>query len=188
MIWLQVGLDLAGIEALLERLELHSALHVVSPCLLAAASGFFVTVLVKVVLLAIVKHRLRWSEVVATVKSGGMPSSHSATVVGLATSVGMIDGFDSAVFALAAVFAVVVMIDATQVRRAVGEQGESLRALLARTHQADDQTADANTPAAQANAMPAPYLADGHTPPQVFVGALVGLACGILIAGIALAV
>lgn len=179
MVWQQIVFSL---EAFLEKLEMHHVFHVVSPCLIAAIAGFAVTVLIKVVILAISKHRLRWSEVVATAKSGGMPSSHSATVVALATSVGMIDGFGSAVFALAVIFAVVVMTDATQVRRAVGEQGESIRALLERSSTAADD-AEEPTPSVRA-----PYLADGHTPPQVFVGALIGVACGILVAGSALAI
>ena len=50
--------------------------------------------------------------------SGGMPSSHSALVCSLATSIGLVEGMGSSVFALAVCFAAVVMYDASGVRRA----------------------------------------------------------------------
>ena len=53
--------------------------------------------------------------------SGGMPSSHSALVTGLACSVGQTQGWDSAEFAIACVFAVIVMYDAAGVRLAAGQ-------------------------------------------------------------------
>ncbi|MCL2782570.1 MAG: divergent PAP2 family protein [Propionibacteriaceae bacterium] len=179
MIWEQISLSRASIEALLEKLEWDNVQNAFTPCLLAAIVSFLATVIMKIVILAISTHRLRWSEIVAMVKSGGMPSSHSATVVGLASAIGVSQGFGSAVFALSFIFAVVVMTDATQVRRAVGEQGESLRALIAREIQpvegADDK---------QPDGVMKPYHARGHTPLQVLIGALVGLVCGLLIAGL----
>ena len=53
--------------------------------------------------------------------TGGMPSSHSAGVMGLATSVGIIEGFDSVFFAIAIGFALITMYDAAGVRRAAGK-------------------------------------------------------------------
>ena len=55
--------------------------------------------------------------------SGNMPSAHSATVMSMATIVGLINGFDSALFGIALMVAAVVMYDAIMVRRSVGEQG-----------------------------------------------------------------
>ena len=60
---------------------------------------------------------------------GGMPSSHSATVSCLAILIGWYVGFDSVMFALAAVFAVVVMHDASGVRRETGKQALSIKEL-----------------------------------------------------------
>jgi len=56
------------------------------------------------------------------VSSGGMPSSHSAIVSALATSVGMIYGFNSAVFGIAVILALIVMYDSTGVRQSVSKQ------------------------------------------------------------------
>lgn len=97
--------------------------------------------------------------------SGGMPSSHSATVCACAVSVGLRNGFDSDIFALAAVLAIVVMYDACNVRRAVGEQAKVLNYIVDGW-----QTSD-----------PIPEELKeilGHTPAQVFVGALLGIAIG----------
>lgn len=56
--------------------------------------------------------------------SGGMPSSHSSFVSTLATSIGLVHGFDSSYFAIAAVGAAIVMYDASGVRMAVGKQAK----------------------------------------------------------------
>ena len=58
--------------------------------------------------------------------SGGMPSSHTSFVTSLSTVIGIIDGFDSTNFAISVVFALIVMYDATGVRRAVGKQAAIL--------------------------------------------------------------
>ena len=64
------------------------------------------------------------------VGTGGMPSSHAALVSALATSVGLEMGFTSSPFAIAVVFAVVVLFDAQGVRRSSGEQAEALNKIL----------------------------------------------------------
>ena len=58
--------------------------------------------------------------------AGGMPSSHSAVVTSLATMIGVSQGFDSQMFALATIFAFVVMYDAAGIRRAAGKQAHIL--------------------------------------------------------------
>ena len=62
--------------------------------------------------------------------TGGMPSSHSAFVVALAASVGAAEGLHSPIFAVAAVFAMIVMYDAAGVRRAAGKHAEVINALV----------------------------------------------------------
>ena len=62
--------------------------------------------------------------------SGGMPSSHSAFVCSLATSIGLTEGLDSPVFAMAISFAFVVMYDASGVRRAAGKQAKILNQII----------------------------------------------------------
>ena len=68
------------------------------------------------------------------VTSGGMPSSHSSFVTSLATLVGIERGFNSTDFAIVAVFALIIMYDATGVRRAVGKQAAILNQILDDIH------------------------------------------------------
>ncbi|MDO4684768.1 MAG: divergent PAP2 family protein [Candidatus Saccharibacteria bacterium] len=97
--------------------------------------------------------------------SGGMPSAHSATVVALAAIVGLRDGIDSAVFAVAAVFAAVVMYDAMMVRRSSGKQGEVLKQLIT----------EVKSP------IQTPRFAKGHEPVEVLVGAILGVIIGCVV-------
>jgi len=64
------------------------------------------------------------------VGTGGMPSSHAAGASCLATAIGLEYGFDTAYFALAASFAIVVMFDAQGVRRASGKQARVLNKVM----------------------------------------------------------
>ena len=61
---------------------------------------------------------------------GGMPSAHSATVTSLATTIAILDGFDSLLFALSVFFAIIVMYDAAGVRQTVGHQSNILNKIL----------------------------------------------------------
>lgn len=97
--------------------------------------------------------------------SGNMPSSHSATVVALVTVVALKDGVDSAIFAVAALFAAIVMYDAVMVRRSSGEQGAAVQQLI-RSFKSDIRL---------------PRAAKGHTPVEVLVGALIGAAIGLVV-------
>ena len=100
--------------------------------------------------------------------AGGMPSSHSAVVTSLATLIGKDFGVDSAFFAIALIFAFVVMYDACGVRRAAGKQAKVLNDIV-------------NTPGLT-NVQVQEKLQEalGHTPKQVFVGALIGLVAGLI--------
>lgn len=64
------------------------------------------------------------------IRSGGMPSSHTALVTSLATSIGILQGFNSVDFTIAAVFAAIVMYDAAGVRRSVSKQSVILNRIL----------------------------------------------------------
>ncbi len=99
--------------------------------------------------------------------SGNMPSAHSATVMSMATVVGLINGFDSALFGIAIMVAGVVMYDAIMVRRSVGEQGLALQELIR---------------AAKNNeGVRLPRAAKGHTPLEVLVGAILGMLIGLVV-------
>lgn len=103
------------------------------------------------------------------VGAGGMPSSHSAIVCCLASCIGNEYGFDSGNFALALIFAFVVMYDAAGVRRAAGKQAGILNKIL--------DTPGMSTLEVQEKLIEAL----GHTPIQVFIGALIGFLVGALV-------
>jgi acid phosphatase family membrane protein YuiD len=99
--------------------------------------------------------------------AGGMPSSHSAVVVALATMIGRYEGVQTSIFALSLIFAFVVMYDAAGVRRAAGKQATILNKIV--------QTPGLSTLEVQEKLVEVL----GHTPIQVFVGALIGLIVGM---------
>lgn len=81
----------------------------------------------KLVIYSLLERRWSWERML---ESGGMPSSHSATVAALATGVGLETGLDSTLFAVTMIFALIVMYDATGIRRAAGQQAELLNDLV----------------------------------------------------------
>ena len=100
--------------------------------------------------------------------SGGMPSSHSSFVTSLAMLVGFDKGFASTEFAITAVFAIIVMYDASGVRRAVGKQAEILNQIVDDFfHGKFDQHKKLKELV-------------GHTPKEVLFGALLGIIIGIV--------
>ena len=101
--------------------------------------------------------------------TGGMPSSHSAGVMGLATSVGSIEGFGSVLFAIAIGFALITMYDAAGVRRAAGKQAACLNKIIMDLYNQDLQEAGGKLKELL-----------GHTPMQVFAGAMYGIAYAFL--------
>ena len=101
--------------------------------------------------------------------AGGMPSSHSAVVCSLATCVGKEYGFDTGIFATSMVMAFIVMYDAAGVRRAAGKQARILNKIL--------ETPGLTTLEVQEKLVEVL----GHTPIQVFVGAILGVVVGALV-------
>lgn len=100
--------------------------------------------------------------------AGGMPSSHSAVVMALAILVGKDQGFGSSIFAISLIFAFVVMYDATGVRRAAGKQARLLNKIV-------------ETPGLSGLEVHERLVEVlGHTPIQVFVGALIGIIVGCI--------
>ena len=101
--------------------------------------------------------------------TGGMPSSHAAGVAALAMACGLEQGFDSVVFGLAAVFAIVTMFDAQGVRRETGQQAEILNKMM------DDLYWKGKIEEGRLKEF------IGHTPFQVFVGALLGIVVALIL-------
>jgi uncharacterized protein len=100
---------------------------------------------------------------------GGMPSSHSAIVMGLTTAVGKYSGLASAPFAIALIFTFVVMYDAAGLRRAAGRQAEVLNRLV------EDLVHMRGVQEARLRELL------GHTPTEVLVGAVIGFVVGLLL-------
>ena len=100
--------------------------------------------------------------------AGGMPSSHSAVVVGLATLIGKYEGVSNPIFALSFIVAFVVMYDACGVRRAAGKQAALLNKLVETPGLTGVQVSEKLVEVL------------GHTPVQVFVGALIGVVVGLI--------
>lgn len=89
--------------------------------------AWFVAQFLKVLLTLIFDKKLNLYRMVG---SGGMPSSHSSTVMGLSTAVGLIHGWDSVMYGMALIFSLIVMYDASGVRQSVGKQAIILNTIL----------------------------------------------------------
>ncbi|WP_029699139.1 divergent PAP2 family protein [Clostridium sp. Ade.TY] len=100
-------------------------------------------------------------------ETGGMPSSHSAFIVSLTISIGRVNGFDSSIFALAFVFASIVMYDAMGIRRAAGEHAKILNLIVSKdnTFKLDNKKLKELL---------------GHTPFEVLGGLILGIIIGCL--------
>jgi len=134
--------------------------------LLAPIVAWAIAQVVKVVIASIKVRRLNLR---VLADPGGMPSSHSAIVMGLTTAVGKYAGWTSAPFAIALIFSFVVMYDAAGVRRAAGRQAAVLNRLVEDlVHMRGVQEQELRE-----------LL--GHTPVEVLVGAVLGVATGLIL-------
>ena len=101
---------------------------------------------------------------------GGMPSSHSALVTALSVSVGLSEGFYSAAFAICAALSLVVMYDASGIRRAAGKQAEMINAIVEAWDEKDQLVKEIKLKELL-----------GHTPLEVLAGALLGIIVAMLV-------
>ena len=120
-----------------------------------------------------------------------MPSSHTALVVGLTTSVGLKESLDSSIFAMCLVFSLVVMYDAAHVRWQAGRHAAALNVLVKHyraTHGGADAspagaTEESSSPVGRTlEDLPEEELKEvlGHTPVQVYAGAALGIVVAFL--------
>ena len=121
--------------------------------------------LFKVIYDLVTTHKFNFKRILG---AGGMPSSHSAVVVGLATLIGKDVGVGSPMFALSLVLAFVVMYDAAGVRRAAGKQAKLLNKIIETPGLTSVEVSERLVEVL------------GHTPKQVLVGALIGLIAGLI--------
>jgi acid phosphatase family membrane protein YuiD len=143
-------------EAFLENIR-HTGWEVI----LAFIAANLIAQFFKILTVAVKKRTFRWTILFAT---GGMPSSHSSTVVAMATSVGLIDGFSSTNYAIAVCFATVVMFDAAGLRRNASKQAMVLNRMIKQLLSPESETGKVKLKE---------FL--GHTPTEVLVGALLGI-------------
>lgn len=115
---------------------------------------------IKVPLEFIRTHRWNWALLLAV---GGMPSSHSALVAGTAHAIGLFVGFNSPLFALSVVLALIVIYDATGIRRQAGQHAALINAMI--------------SDLASGHPLKEEHLREvlGHTPLQALAGLLLGL-------------
>lgn len=149
-----------------------------SPYIISFGLAYLITEGIKVVGIVVRDREFRWRKFF---KSGGMPSSHSANVMALAVTIGMLNGFGSALFGLAAGFAAIVMYDAMHVRRAVGEQGEVIRKIIERDAKLEREVSELLSKKS-ATKLRKPYFTRGHRPIEVLVGGLLGALIGATVA------
>lgn len=129
--------------------------------ILAGLLAAFLAQVIKLILDIIINKRVDFRIFTTT---GGMPSSHSAGVVALSISIGIMSGFMSPIFAVSLGYAFVVMYDAAGIRRASGKMAVCLNKMIA-----DFYKHDINSAGTKLKEML------GHTPKEVLCGAILGV-------------
>lgn len=142
----------------------------------AAITAILFAQFVKVPIHLIVYRKVEWGLMFST---GGMPSSHSAAVTALMTTLAVEHGFGSPYFAIAVIFGIIVMFDATGVRRQAGEQAVVLNKLVL---DFQELVVHAKGLTAEKQEEKTKHLKEllGHKPVEVFFGAITGIIIGIL--------
>lgn len=133
--------------------------------LMVSLLSWFVAQLLKLILTLINDKKLDFEKLIS---SGGMPSSHSSFTTALAVSVGQVHGYNTGLFAVAAVFSFVVMYDAANVRLEAGKQAALLNKIID-TMQDPNVTLDERLKELL-----------GHTPLQVAAGAILGIVIALV--------
>ena len=133
--------------------------------LIVPIAVWFCIQLFKVIWDLVATHKFNFKRILG---AGGMPSSHSAVVTSLATLIGKNIGVGTPMFAMALIFAFVVMYDAAGVRRAAGKQARLLNKIV-------------ETPGLSGLEVSERLVEVlGHTPLQVVVGAVIGVVAGLI--------
>jgi acid phosphatase family membrane protein YuiD len=130
--------------------------------LIAALIAWSIAQVVKIPLEYFRTHKWNWA---LLFRAGGMPSSHSALMAGATHAIGLYAGFNSPVFALGFVVSMIVIYDATGIRRQAGKHAEIINQMitdLTTGHPLKEETLREVL---------------GHTPLQAFMGTLLGITC-----------
>lgn len=107
--------------------------------------------------------------------AGGMPSAHSASVCGMTIAIARTEGFQSPLFAIAFLFASIVMYDAMGVRRAAGEHAKIINMIVKKNREKKSDIIYAP----KSKDMLKEFL--GHTPLEVMGGAMLGILVAMII-------
>lgn len=143
----------------------------------ASLTAIFFAQFVKVPIHFLTARKVDWKLLFST---GGMPSSHSAAVTALVTGVALEEGLNSTIFAVSTVFAIIVMFDATGVRRHAGEQATVLNRLVADFNKFVEEAKIWQQKPAQEKRRELKELL-GHQPIEVFFGGLSGILLTLLL-------
>lgn len=146
--------------------------------LVTAGISWIIAAFLKVVIVWITSGNLDWEQLLAP---GGMPSTHTTPVVACTTSIGLVNGWDSSLFAIGVVLSIIVAYDATGIRRQAGQQAQAINSLLS----------DLIAGKIFKEKHPADFFKKwnlheletllGHNPMEVFTGVLLGIAIAFLI-------
>ncbi len=132
-------------------------------CLVAAALSWFIAQLIKIIVELSKRTKFRTRDFIlrALVGTGGMPSSHTATVTAVTVGIAFEHGVTSSIFAFACIFTFVTIRDATGVRLSAGRQAHSINQIISSIPECDK--------------IQKVKEVRGHTVIQCFVGMLIGL-------------
>lgn len=145
--------------------------------LLAALLGIVLAQFIKIPVTYFLTRKLDWKLMTST---GSMPSSHSAAVTSLTTAIAFEHGLDSTLFAVSAIFAVIVMFDATGIRYQAGQQAVIINQMRI-DFQTFVQEAKGWQKKDEEQKIQELKTLLGHKPSEVFVGALLGVFISVII-------
>lgn len=143
--------------------------------ILASLLGMLIAQIIKIPIHFLTTGEIEWKLMFST---GGMPSSHTSTIIALTTSIGLTSGVYSNDFAIAVVVSMIVMHDATGVRRHAGYHAEVLNKLLVDFNRLIDTLKDPNLMKTESREKLKELL--GHKPAEVFFGVITGILVGVL--------
>lgn len=147
--------------------ELYQILN--NRVLISSILGWFMAQTAKAIFLTIKTKKFRFN---LYSLPGGFPSSHSATCISLVTAIGLIDGFDSSVFAISAILALFMIYDAKVIRVAAGKQAQSLNRIL---NLIEEDTGEKMEKLKEIL---------GHSLLEIFCGGLIGVLAALLVIGV----
>ncbi|MCM3740205.1 divergent PAP2 family protein [Oceanobacillus luteolus] len=141
--------------------------------LIAIVIAQFIKVPIKLIVARELSVRIAFS-------TGGMPSSHSAAVTALITAIGIVEGVTSSLFAIACVFGVITMYDASGIRRHAGVHAAVLNQLMKDLQTIFEEAKEWNKKDDEKKREDLKELL-GHEPIEVFFGALTGIIVAFLV-------